>query len=717
MILVAMLATTFIFFFKFVVDTGILVVAKINLQNAADLAAYSGAASQARLLNQIGFLNYDMHQAYKKFLFKYYAIGSFSQASYPKLNGASKKRLYVPTQGNTTPDYKVPVVCIDYQNMSGNPNVPATNNCAQNGVTAIPKPNGISPMSGVGTIYKKFVDNLNKARGNNACPMFGGDNMATLLNWLYNGDPSNKALEDAIRDLQASGQTGQNIAQQKKIFDLMRGVSAGMGLVPRLLINKMRIDTLTDYLNTRPNKVNISEIDSLSSSSDPAEHERTIEAFYSAYHTLGPYLFDSSTIQLEELAPGGGVYAEIDTIRKSFTAWFLDAIDNGSGGCTFNPTAADVDNIPIGVSKNPSIMTYYAVRLRATANLIYWPKSKFELKTYAAASPFGGYIGPSESIYSTKDLLLEQNNDCPVQGGLTVFSFATGQPITSCTGINPTMNARVKEMNDNLGFHDEKLQYMLASNFMSPQQKLEPSNLDKALEFALIPNPAEKNLFLIANDAGDVDPYPPGTRTHTHEDGGDPFNHYFHSNDANGPFLHHFWAPIIPPKNAARLNTEIQRVLSQLDASSKSGVPLPQTQQNRIDTIKKTIEESIQYYFQEVLYNNGADSPNGENGESLFIAGLADPLGIVRTASSATQPDITYHMTMPQHLRRSWVTDKDKKISDAGRVGYSVKFIRFKEISGKGMRYTTDSKGTTLTNTLINDSEMSVDQSFDALDH
>jgi uncharacterized membrane protein len=49
-IMLAMMTVTFGFFFVFVVSTGVLVSAKINLQNAADMAAYAGAAVQARQL-------------------------------------------------------------------------------------------------------------------------------------------------------------------------------------------------------------------------------------------------------------------------------------------------------------------------------------------------------------------------------------------------------------------------------------------------------------------------------------------------------------------------------------------------------------------------------------------------------------------------------------------------------------------------------------------
>ena len=47
-----------------------------------DMAAYAGAAVQARQLNQISYLNYEMRRAYKKFLFRYYVLGNVAQDSF-----------------------------------------------------------------------------------------------------------------------------------------------------------------------------------------------------------------------------------------------------------------------------------------------------------------------------------------------------------------------------------------------------------------------------------------------------------------------------------------------------------------------------------------------------------------------------------------------------------------------------------------------------------
>jgi hypothetical protein len=85
----SLMATTFFLFFAFVVNTGMLVHAKINLQNAADLAAYAGAATQARQLEKIGMLNYDLRRQYKKFLYRYYVIGNLSRPQYGSGGGGA----------------------------------------------------------------------------------------------------------------------------------------------------------------------------------------------------------------------------------------------------------------------------------------------------------------------------------------------------------------------------------------------------------------------------------------------------------------------------------------------------------------------------------------------------------------------------------------------------------------------------------------------------
>ena len=62
-------------FFAMIVNVGLLVHHKINLQNSVDLAAYYGAMKQAEVLNAIGHANYQIRQSWKLMAFRYRGIG------------------------------------------------------------------------------------------------------------------------------------------------------------------------------------------------------------------------------------------------------------------------------------------------------------------------------------------------------------------------------------------------------------------------------------------------------------------------------------------------------------------------------------------------------------------------------------------------------------------------------------------------------------------
>jgi Flp pilus assembly protein TadG len=66
-ILFALVFTFMFILFAFVVDFAHLINNKMNLQIAADMAAYTGAAWQARTLNQIGQVNYHLRQDIRTF--------------------------------------------------------------------------------------------------------------------------------------------------------------------------------------------------------------------------------------------------------------------------------------------------------------------------------------------------------------------------------------------------------------------------------------------------------------------------------------------------------------------------------------------------------------------------------------------------------------------------------------------------------------------------
>ena len=64
--------------FALVINVGLIVHHKINLQQSTDLAAYYGAMKQAEVLNVIGHINFQMRQAWKLMTWRYRIIGSFA---------------------------------------------------------------------------------------------------------------------------------------------------------------------------------------------------------------------------------------------------------------------------------------------------------------------------------------------------------------------------------------------------------------------------------------------------------------------------------------------------------------------------------------------------------------------------------------------------------------------------------------------------------------
>ena len=66
-------------FFAMVINIGLLVHDKINLQNSVDLGTYYAAQKQAEILNEIAHLNYQIRQEYKLLAWRYWVLGTLGR--------------------------------------------------------------------------------------------------------------------------------------------------------------------------------------------------------------------------------------------------------------------------------------------------------------------------------------------------------------------------------------------------------------------------------------------------------------------------------------------------------------------------------------------------------------------------------------------------------------------------------------------------------------
>jgi hypothetical protein len=126
-IFVALMFQVLFLFFAMIVNVGLLVHHKINLQNSVDLAAYYGASKQAEVLNAIAHVNYQIRQSWKLLVWRQKVLGTAgvdpTDPSFPvaKLlaNGASVQDTMAgsdspPYEGKSIIYSEKPTFCISY---------------------------------------------------------------------------------------------------------------------------------------------------------------------------------------------------------------------------------------------------------------------------------------------------------------------------------------------------------------------------------------------------------------------------------------------------------------------------------------------------------------------------------------------------------------------------------------------------------------------------
>ncbi len=111
-------------FFAMIINIGLLVHHKINLQNSVDLAAYYGASKQAEMMNAVSHVNFQIRQAYKLLMFRYHSLGTAGDVTSraPYLSNQIPKNINPRYSSNEVPqnnsDQLRPVFCITYDPVS-----------------------------------------------------------------------------------------------------------------------------------------------------------------------------------------------------------------------------------------------------------------------------------------------------------------------------------------------------------------------------------------------------------------------------------------------------------------------------------------------------------------------------------------------------------------------------------------------------------------------
>ncbi len=676
--MMAIMLITLLAFFKFVVDTGLLIQAKINLQNAADLAAYAGASVQARQLNHVGYLNYEMRRQLKKFLFRYYVLGNIQQKSQPygSIADQTPTRSWNPDPSDSNA-YDVPTVCLAFS---------AQNNyCQLRTLQPIPvNAINVSPLDPTNTILLEQAKTLESIR-QGGCLGIQALNKLVLTTWLYNTDTTLDGLAEEL------GKAGGDPEMMNNV-SFIKSIASGLGLFPKELLLSFRILTLESYLNDPRRSMTIDTAQTLEQT-EIAKHERSLQAFYSALYTLGDQIFDERSIQLDELIPSGADYGESDQslassivnfvpLKTSFDTWYVyypglkGAPSRNATACIGQPGKISVRDLPIGFYKNPEVLTYYAVKLQATANLMYWPRGgKITLRAYSAARPFGSRIGPilksSPEVGIFSYLKTPNfNGDTNVQNLSCSDGPGSGGKCKGIPNIAISENEKDDALTDATGWNRVEVIRAFSDGLVNTSSSsgtyntITLQNVKKAYQLAMAPNPAEKGHYIIPFDAPDL---PANTN----------IEYIQHFPDVERRYS--FWAPLFPDSKgspAAKLKETLEKAKDNVDPSDPSRASF--------EAVIQAMGVLLDRYL--ALLEKG----QGEENEGLHVMRLVDP-SYTRPEGGAPASRLTLSsapnlILKDSDYKTSFSQFKDDNASQVGRTGYSVKFVSFESLTSKKVK-------------------------------
>lgn len=390
-IFIALIFQILFVFFAMVINIGLVVHDKINLQNSVDIAAVYGAQKQAESLNSISHINFQIRQAWKLLSWRIRVIGGLGFANHParavRINGNVMGQGLEEWGDLITPDAtanktlsKYPLVCVTHDLMKiGNTQFGQTNVCQprnSNFSVTFPRivdynvPGFPGPWN---TVIGQITKDLQQ-QYTDLCRNYGAINWMISSRWL-----SSYKMEAELRSQMING-----VADLLKKDTDIRGQSIADGVKRTLNANL-----------TRANKASIqSEIETFNSiqSMEQKSWLRRIEIVPAIiYFDLHSGIGVGCTGQPKNINM-------LPEMTSQFTPAELQKFGLNPGSVIRTLSGADspgqmVTNI--GFEKNPWAMVYYGVKATTAPSKPFLPFGvPAQLTAKAFAKPFGGKLGP-----------------------------------------------------------------------------------------------------------------------------------------------------------------------------------------------------------------------------------------------------------------------------------------------------------------------------------
>lgn len=502
-IFVALIFQIIFIFFAILINVGLLVHHKINLQQSTDLAAYYGAMKQAEILNVIGHVNFQIRQAWKLLAWRYRVLGTFGMEpsngagesiafpifrrpgpppnsnliSYNRLSETQKCTSGLANGLNIT---DVPFMCtghIGFGDWDAAPDGTETFckiNCGHLGdaSTSIPSISSVGNFSwgsaNSGGSINTAIRNTNTNLAN-ICNKLGPFTLS-MLGRFYNSYLSDTRNRMNIMKILATnlsaGEKEMLDLEGKKVFD---GVS-------NTFKNNL---TEANLSSLQPNAVNFyNSVNSANSNECSYQYDGGPNTESGKSNLFAEVNFQFLQYFLTKCTGPGGLIAtetgskivQLGTIYASSGGQGLDPVlkrqtndfaGGNLGDQLENLFAQNNYNHTLGFEKNPWCGVYYGVRAFTEPKIPFLPLAKVRINAISIAKPFGGSIGPRHfKDWKANELgsaRASGNETDKVDQALPLRKYSSDPTVNTLIGAKKIILNYSNYVGDNQGLADAKI--------------------------------------------------------------------------------------------------------------------------------------------------------------------------------------------------------------------------------------------------------------------
>jgi Putative Flp pilus-assembly TadE/G-like len=423
-IFVALIFQIVFIFFALLINVGLLVHHKINLQQSTDLAAYYGAMKQAEMLNVISHVNFQMRQAWKLLTWRYRILGTFgfvptnnvvgnsgyidlpirmSSSTTPVLTYSDLNSKCTSASGDQYNLNDLPSYCIAHVGFGDWPAQGSETSCKLNcsslsgAASVIPSLNNINTVSVPGANVAGAINNAITTANNNLegiCKATTNIGSAQLAN----------ILTAYIKEI---------LSKKVEMNLLTKNLLSGAGISVDLDGNELSKGALA----TLKNNLTEANLSSLSTNykfmNGISDDNDKVNGCSDINNVFSEVKYQLIQFYMQICIWSGGRNDTFESIYQPGT----NTISTKLSGAINNQVAALLNDVlsnqfVSGFEKNPWCNVYFGARSSTEPKIPFLPISKIKLSAVSFAKPFGGSIGP---WYYKKWNSGEINSDSTVQ--------------------------------------------------------------------------------------------------------------------------------------------------------------------------------------------------------------------------------------------------------------------------------------------------------------